>query len=130
MNSQTGPIPALMILLLITSGVSAVVATEKISEQEEIECQICHADPDQNAETLTDQGLYFEYMRTLTGYDQVLQRFDSCTYCHVQVTGAKALTARGYRFRWMMEDMVGLRAWLEENHPSPDKEDESAGDSE
>jgi len=30
---------------------------------------------------------------------------------------------KGDRFRWMMEDMEGLKAWLEENHPSPTKEE-------
>ena len=38
------------------------------------------------------------------------------------VSEAHKLTREGQRFYWMMEDMQGLRAWLEENHPSPKTE--------
>lgn len=117
MKTHTGFIPVLTVLFLLTTGGSSAVATEKIGEQEEIECQVCHADSEQSAETLTDQGLYYQYMKTLSGYDQVLQQFDRCTYCHVESAGAKTLTAAGHRFWWMMEDMIGLRTWLDEYHP-------------
>ena len=104
------------------------MATEKIGEQEEIECQVCHADSERTAETLTDQGLYYQYMRTLTGYDQVLQQFESCTYCHVERAGATTLTSDGHRFRWMMEDMIGLHAWLDQYHPwTEEAEDDGEG---
>ena len=114
--------------MVIVSGPVAM-ATEKISEQEGIECQLCHADLEQRAETLTDQGLYYQYLETLEGYDQVVEQFENCTYCHAEQAGAKTLTGEGYRLRWMMQDMAGLRAWLDEYHPRPDQEDETAGES-
>ena len=116
MNTHTAPISALLVLALVSMG-TALIATEEVSEQEGLECQVCHADPERSAETLTDQGLYYQYMRTLTGYEQVLQQFESCAYCHVEKAGARTLTPAGHRFRWMMEDMIGLHAWLDEYHP-------------
>jgi len=118
-KSKTGLVTGLTILLMVTSGISVVLATEEIGEQEEIDCQVCHADLDQSVETLTDQGLYYQYMKSLAGYERVLERFNTCSYCHVDKAGSPALTAEGHRFQWMMEDMVGLRAWLDESHPRP-----------
>ena len=114
--------PVLTPLFLLIAAGSSLLATEKIREQEEIECQVCHSETEQSAETLTDQGLYYQYMNTLAGYEQVLHHFDSCTFCHVDQAGAAALTGQGHRFQWMMDDMVGLRAWLDEFHPRPEEE--------
>ena len=120
--TRPGHIPILMTLFLSLSFTAGTEATEKIGEQEEIDCGVCHLDPEQGAETLTDQGLYYQYMRTMDGCQLVLERFESCTYCHVDQAGDDSLTRQGHRFRWMMEDMAGLRAWLEENHPRPPHE--------
>lgn len=126
---HSGLVPVLSILFILTlHGSSVAVATEKIADQEAIECLVCHADGEESSETLTDQGLYYEYLRTLEDFDLVLERFESCTYCHVEQAGTKSLTAQGHRFRWMMEDMAGLRAWLEEYHPRSDGEDEQPGE--
>lgn len=123
-----GQIPVQMTLLLILIVTGRAEATDEIGAQEETDCALCHLDPEQGAETLTDQGLYYQYMKTLDGYGQVLERFDRCTYCHVDRAGDQALTPQGHRFRWMMDDMAGLRAWLEENHPRPEN-DEGGEDS-
>jgi len=124
LKTQPGFIPVLVVSFLLSSGgPTGVVATEEIGEQEEIECLVCHADPEQSAETLTDSGLYYQYMRTLTGYEQVLDQFETCTYCHAEQAGAKNLTSEGHRFRWMMENMVGLRAWLDQYHPWSEEEE-------
>ena len=118
------PILGVLAALLSFGGGSPSLASEEVGKQEELDCSVCHSDEQQSAETLTDRGLYYEYLRSLEGYDQVLERFENCTYCHAETAGSKSMTPRGYRFRWMMEDMDGLRAWLEENHPRPDNEAE------
>ena len=110
----------ILVGLFALAGVS-VQASEETAEQEGLECQVCHAD--QGTELLTDQGRYFQYMGNLDGFGPVMERFGSCIYCHVQEADSVDLTREGYRFRWMMEDMEGLKAWLEENHPSPTKEE-------
>ena len=95
-------------------------ASEEVAAEQELECQLCHAD--QGIGFLTDQGRYFQYMGSLDGFDEVTEQFGSCLYCHVQETDSLKLTREGQRFYWMMEDMEGLGAWLEENHPSPESE--------
>ena len=114
---------ALVAIAILAFAAPAAHATEAIAKQVQIECQICHEDPDQGAEALTEQGVYFQLMDSMTGYEQVIGRFEKCTYCHSEKAGDQSLTAEGYRFRWMMEDMVGLRAWLDENHPQPAPEE-------
>ena len=120
---------ALLTILALTAAAAPTAdATEDIAAREEVECQVCHATVEETPETLTDQGLYYGQMQTLDGSDQVLERFERCTYCHVEEAGDPNLTPEGYRFRWMMEDMVGLRAWLEENHPQPAEEEPAEDD--
>ena len=130
MNKIPGSLPFLATTLaLAAAGMPAPASgSEKIGEQEGLECQVCHANVEAAAETLTDRGLYYQYLRTLEGYEQLLQRFENCTYCHADGAGSKGLTPDGYRFRWMMEDMVGLRAWLEEHHPRPRDEGDPSDD--
>ena len=124
MNPPIAPISALLVLTLATLGGVPAMATKEVSEQEELACEVCHADPEKSAETLTDPGLYYQYMGTLTGYEQVLREFERCTYCHVETAGAKDLTAEGHRFRWMMDDMIGLQAWLDQYHPRSQEEED------
>jgi hypothetical protein len=111
---------------LMLAGLSAFLtvpiswASEEIASEQGLECQLCHGD--QGTGFLTDQGRYFQYMGSLDGFDQVTEQFGSCLYCHVQEADSIKLTREGQRFYWMMEDMQGLKAWLEENHPSPEAE--------
>ncbi len=108
---------SIVLLLPVTTG-----ASEDIASQEELDCPVCHQDPE--GELLTDQGRYYGLMRTLEGYRQVVDQFGGCGYCHVPDVGSNDFTREGLRFRWMMEDMKGLRAWLEENHPTKREVDE------
>lgn len=123
MKTPTDRPAALVVIAILGFAAPAAQATEEIAKEAQIECQICHEDPDQGAETLTEQGVYFQLMDSMIGYDQVIERFEKCTYCHSEKAGDQRLTAEGYRFRWMMEDMMGLRAWLDENHPQPAPEE-------
>ena len=106
----------ILVGLFALGGVSSW-ASEETAEQENLECQVCH--PEQGVELLNDQGRYFQYLGSLEGFDHVMEKFGSCIYCHVQEADSTSLTREGLRFQWMMEDMAGLKAWLEENHPSP-----------
>lgn len=118
MSSAQGVCLILMILFAL-GGVPGW-ASEETAEQENLKCQVCH--PEQGVELLTDKGRYFQYMGSLDGFDPVMEKFGSCVYCHVQEVDSVKLTREGQRFRWMMEDMDGLRAWLEENHPKPEED--------
>ncbi len=98
-------------------------ASEAIAEQEALDCMTCHPDEEDHL-LLTDQGHYYQLAGTLEGFEVVLEQFGSCTYCHVREAGSSEMTREGQRFQWMMQDMVGLRAWLEERHPRPASESE------
>ena len=60
----------------------------------------------------------------------MLERFGECTYCHVSEAGSLAMTEEGKRFKWMMDDMKGLKLWLIEQHPSADTEEGDADNGE
>ena len=112
--------------LLLGFSASRVPASEETAAEEELECSICHQDSE--GSILTDPGRYYELMETLEGFDQVTDTFGSCIYCHVPEAGSADLTPEGQTFRWMMEDMKGLRAWLDENHPRPEADESDAGE--
>jgi hypothetical protein len=90
-------------------------ASNRIAKRESLECTVCHDKP--GSKLLTDRGKYYEEMRTLDGYDDVVVAFSQCTTCHVRKPGSEALTERGQRYAWVAHDMEGLRQWLRENHP-------------
>jgi len=90
-------------------------ASNQIAKRENLDCTVCHDKP--GSKLLTDGGKYYEEMRTLHGYDEVVSAFSQCTSCHVKKPGSKELTERGERYSWVVKDMEGLRQWLKENHP-------------
>ncbi len=90
--------------------------TEALAKQERLECTACHDKP--GSKLLTDQGKYYETMRTLAGYAELKSTFGACTNCHVKKPGSKKLTAQGKKFQQMVEDMAGLGAWMKEHHPT------------
>ena len=107
---------AMALGLLLAAG-APLFADEMIAESEGLECEVCHLECDDDEVLLTDQGRYYQLMETMEGYELVLERFGKCNYCHVAEAGSESLTREGLRFQWMMEDMAGLRQWLEETHP-------------
>lgn len=112
----------LLLTVLCALGPPAF-ASEEIAKTENLKCTECHSDA--KSGDLIDPGHYYQYMRTLDGCESVIERFGRCTYCHLAEPGSMQLTREGHRFRWMMEDMQGLRAWLEENHPRPQETEEA-----
>jgi len=119
---------SLSIAVLVLVAPLGAWASNAIAEQEGIACTACHDKP--GSKLLTSEGKYFELMRTLDGYDGVIAEFGSCTSCHVKKPGSKKLTETGKRFEWMMQDMQGLKAWIQEVHPVAPvdlQEDRSAG---
>jgi hypothetical protein len=119
MNPALRAAEAFGLLVLIATGMAT--GSEEIAEQQELECTVCHGDNE--GSLLTDQGRYFQYLGTLEGFEQVIEKFGHCSYCHVREAESVELTREGFRFRWMMEDMEGLKDWLEENHPKPADEE-------
>jgi hypothetical protein len=119
--------PAVLVVGLLALASLRVSASQTITEQEGLDCTVCHVK--KGKDLLTDKGQYYELMRSLEGYELVLEKFGRCEFCHLNQPGATELTKDGYRFRWMMENMAGLEAWLLENHPKAPSEDESETDS-
>jgi hypothetical protein len=96
---------------------SLASGTEKVGKQEGVSCTVCHDKP--GSKLLTDQGKYYETMRTLAGFEELKATFGACTSCHVTKPGSQKLTAKGKEFRDMVQDMEGLGAWMQEHHPKP-----------
>ncbi|MFL6199331.1 MAG: hypothetical protein ACJ76J_09155 [Thermoanaerobaculia bacterium] len=90
-------------------------ASNKIAQQEGLQCTVCHDKP--GSKLLTDRGKYYEEMRTLDGYDEVVAAFSECTACHVSKPGSKKMTDKGRAFAFAVRDMEGLKQWLRESHP-------------
>lgn len=91
--------------------------TEAIGRQEKLECTACHDKP--GSKLLTDQGKYYETLRTVDGYADLKASFGKCTTCHVSKPGSKKLTKQGKQFQEMVEDMSGLGEWMKQHHPAP-----------
>lgn len=108
------PILLLAAILVSLAGLPAG-ASNRIAEQEGLQCTVCHDKP--GNKRLTDRGLYYEKMRSLDGYDEVIAAFSECTACHVTRPGSKKLTDRGRVFAFAVRDMEGLKQWLRESHP-------------
>ena len=104
-----------LVALLLTAP--ALHASNAISKKENgMVCTTCHDKP--GSKLLTDQGKYYELMGDLDGLAQLESEFSKCTRCHKRKPGSTKLTSVGERYRWMIEDMQGLKSWLQEQHPS------------
>jgi len=98
-----------------TAGGGQAQASNKIAKKESLDCTVCHDKP--GSKLLTDRGMYYQEMRTLDGYGDVVVAFSQCTTCHVKKPGSREMTERGERYAFVVHDMEGLRQWLRENHP-------------
>jgi hypothetical protein len=96
---------------------SLAFGTEALGKQEKLQCTACHDKP--GSKLLTDQGKYYETTRTMAGFEELKATFGACTSCHVAKPGSQKLTREGKRFQAMVDDMAGLRVWMEEHHPTP-----------
>jgi cytochrome c553 len=105
----------LLAAILVSLAGSPAGASKRIAELEGQQCTVCHARP--GSKRLNDRGIYYEKMRTLDGYDEVIAAFSECTACHVNKAGSKKLTDRGRTFAFAVRDMEGLKQWLRESHP-------------
>ena len=93
-------IAAVAVLLL---SVSWPWASQEIAKQTDLRCTACHDKP--GSKLLTDQGKYWESMRTLEGYDQIKESFGKCTTCHVRKPGSPKLTKKS-SFNFMPPRLV------------------------
>jgi cytochrome c553 len=110
---------ALVTLVALTTSTGQLFASNQIARQEGLVCTVCHDKP--GSKLLTDQGKYYELMRSLDGYREVHSAFGSCTGCHVRKPGSKELTRTGRQFAAVVHDMEGLRIFLQQNHPAVDR---------
>jgi cytochrome c553 len=99
--------------LLLVAG--PVIASNEIAENTGEVCTACHDKP--GSKLLTDQGKYYETMRSLEGYEQIEAAFGRCVTCHSRKPGSEKLTKTGKRYQWMMNDMEGLRDFVMQRHP-------------
>jgi hypothetical protein len=95
---------------------SLAFGTEVLGNKEGLTCTACHDKP--GSKLLTDKGKYYETVRTVAGFDELKSTFGACTNCHVAKPGSQKLTREGKRFQGLVEDMEGLRVWMEEHHPT------------
>jgi len=117
-------IALLMAVGILMQGETAVASNE-IAKQEDLVCTTCHDKP--GSKLLTSEGKYFELMRSLDGYDDVTQAFGDCTTCHVRKPGSTKLTQTGRLFQRLVDDMNGLKTYLQEQHPTADAPEEGPG---
>lgn len=99
---------------LLTASLAS--GTEALGKREALECTACHDKP--GSKLLTDQGKYYETLRTLDGYAELKSTFGKCTQCHVAKPGSQKLTKEGKRFQEMVKDMAGLGEWMQQHHPA------------
>jgi hypothetical protein len=107
----------LIVVAVLATAPAGTLATEKLAEQEKVECTVCHAKP--GGKKLTDKGKYYETLRTFEGYDKLTEKFGNCLYCHKRKPGSKKLTKEGKRIAEVVRDMNGLFEWLREGHTGP-----------
>ena len=105
---------------LLLSG--AAFATEEIAESENMVCTACHDKP--GSKLLTDEGKYFELMRSMDGFADLEASFGNCTFCHRRRPGSKKLTRAGKGFANALGNMEALVEWVRELHPAwPESEE-------
>lgn len=124
-TSRFALLAAVVLVALALLAVTGASGTEALAKQEKLECTACHEKP--GSKLLTDEGKYYETMRTLAGFEELKATFGACTKCHVRKPGSKKLTAEGKKFQGMVEDMEGLGAWMKEHHPTPPAEPKGDG---
>ena len=98
---------------LLIGGVAT--AKDDYSDELSVACTVCHDKP--GSKLLTDKGKYYEATGSFEGYDEVKTAFASCTECHVKRPGSAEMTEKGKKFSELVEDMDGLRQWVEKEHP-------------
>ena len=84
-------------LAIACLAVLPIVATEEIGKQEGVKCKACHDKV--GSKLLRHKGKYYEYKRTLEGYDRILRKFKKCTLCHVSTPGSMDLTTTGKQLK-------------------------------
>ncbi|MEJ2084999.1 MAG: hypothetical protein P8Y44_04885 [Acidobacteriota bacterium] len=108
---------ALGLVALVTLLPQVAWATKAIAEQENLQCTSCHDKP--GSKLLTDKGMYYEMIGSLAGFENLDKEFERCTTCHSKKPGSKKLTETGEKYKFVVDDMEGLRIWLMEQHPTP-----------
>jgi hypothetical protein len=83
--------------VLALLGTSAILASEDIAKKEGQKCTACHDKA--GSKLLTSKGKYYEYKKTLAGYDDVLKQYKKCTTCHAKEPGSTKLTAKGQEMK-------------------------------
>lgn len=117
-------IAAIGALAAVSLMTESVQATNQLGKELDLACTSCHDKP--GSKLLTDRGKYFELMRTMEGYDEIVDTFQECTACHVRKPGSERLTPRGRRLSRVIRDMEELRAWLVSAHPAGEGTEETA----
>ena len=110
------------VAVALLCGTSWILADQEIAEKTDQRCTACHDKP--GSKLLTDQGLYYEMMGDLDGFDNLEGSFGRCTACHAKKPGSDKLTGEGKKMADLVNSMEELKKWLEENHPEASKDEE------
>lgn len=108
---------AALIAAVALSWATGAWSSPALGKQMSLTCTICHDKP--GSRLLTDRGKYFEVMRTLDGYDDVIADFGACTSCHVKKPGSHKLTRQGQELARVIRNMKDLAEWMKVRHPQP-----------
>lgn len=114
--SRTVALALTLTLVAALLGVAPGEASKKLASETSLSCTSCHDKP--GSRLLTDAGKYFEFNRSMDGFEPLKENFGKCTMCHVRKPGSTKLTARGLEFAKLVKDMAGLKEWLKQNHPA------------
>jgi formate-dependent nitrite reductase cytochrome c552 subunit len=96
--------------------------SDEIAAKERISCTACHDKP--GSKLLTDEGKFYEVMRTTDGFEALEKTFGRCTSCHDTRPGSQELTEKGEQFRALVTDMEGLAEWMKQHHPEAPAEEQ------
>ena len=92
---------ALLLAGLLAAG--PALANQEIAKKEGLKCTACHDKA--GSKLLTDKGKYYEYMKTMDGYDSVVKQYKKCTTCHSTEPGSLKLTKKGEELKAKGETM-------------------------
>jgi len=98
---------AVLILVILTVAPPAA-ANKQIAAAEGMSCTACHDKP--GSIRLTNRGKFYELMGSFDAYDELSEKFGTCTTCHKRRPGSTKLTAEGKKFRELHGGMKALCA--------------------
>lgn len=96
------------LIVVALSAPPPAAANKQIAEAEGMSCTACHDKP--GSIRLTNRGKFYELMGSFDAYDELTEKFGTCTACHKRRPGSTKLTAEGKKYRELHGGMEALCA--------------------